>query len=107
MFSKSQYTKYKSCPKKLWLTRNKKEVLSPLGEAAQKRMAAGQKIGQLAWKLFPNGVWVENGYQNPQQAVLRTQELMKKGVPRITPRATGKSGYFISASIIWMPTFSE
>ena len=81
MFSKSQYTKYKSCPKKLWLTRNKKEVLSPLGEAAQKRMAAGQKIGQLAWKRFPNGVWVENGYQNPQQAVLRTQELMKKGVP--------------------------
>ena len=83
MFSKSQYTKYKSCPKKLWLTRNKKEALSPLGEAAQKSMATGQQIGQLAWKRFPNGVWVENGYQNPQQAVLRTQELMKKGVPYI------------------------
>ena len=74
MFSKSQYTKYKSCPKKLWLTRNKKEALSPLGETAQKRMATGQQIGQLAWKRFPNGVWVENGYQNPQQAVLRTHE---------------------------------
>ena len=32
--SKSQYTKYRSCPKRLWLYRNKKEVLT-LSDAAQ------------------------------------------------------------------------
>ena len=33
--------------------------------------------------------------------------VQKAVTSRMIPRATGNSGYFISASIIWMPTFSE
>ena len=78
--SKSQYIKYRSCPKRLWLNRNKKEVLTPPDAAQQKIFDRGHFIGELAWKRFPFGVLVKDGYKNPQEAIKRTQELMAQGV---------------------------
>lgn len=83
MLSKSQYTKYKGCPKHLWLYRNKKDVLTPPDEASQKRLALGQDIGLLAQKQFPGGVAVQDGWKNPAAAVAQTRELMARGVPAI------------------------
>lgn len=83
MFSKSQYTKYKGCPKHLWLYRRKKEVLTPPDESLQKKLDRGVDIGLLAQKQFPGGVGVADGWKNPAAAAAQTRELMARGVPAI------------------------
>ena len=98
--SKSQYTKYRGCPKNLWLYRNKKEAVSPAGPAAQKNRERGQLIGALARKRFPGGVLVENGWQNPQEAIKRTQELMAQGVPAIYEAAFSYNGILVFVDIL-------
>lgn len=98
--SKSQYTKYRSCVRRLWLYRNKKEVLTPPDKALQKIVDRGHLIGELAWKRFSGGVLVENGWQNPQAALKRTQELMAQGVPAIYEAAFSYNGILVFVDIL-------
>lgn len=98
--SKSQYTKYRSCPQRLWLYRNKKEVLTPPSPALQKIFDRGHFIGELAWKRFPGGVLVKDGYQNPQEAIKRTQELMAQGVAAIYEAAFAYNGILVFVDIL-------
>ncbi len=98
--SKSQYTKYRSCPKHLWLYRNKKEVLAPANSQTQKRLENGRIIGELARKRFPGGVLIENGHENPQEAIKRTQELMAQGVPTIYEAAFAYNGILVFVDIL-------
>ena len=98
--SKSQYTKYRGCPKHLWLYRNKKEVLTPPDAAQQKIFDRGHFIGELAWKRFPGGVLVKDGYKNPQEAFKRTQELMAQGVPAIYEAAFCYNGILVFVDIL-------
>lgn len=91
--SKSQYTKYRSCPKRLWLYRNKKDVITPPSPELQKIFDRGHFIGELAWKCFPGGILVKDGHKNPQEAIKRTQELMAQGVPHKTKTAEQVSSY--------------
>ena len=83
MLSKSQYTKYKSCPKHLWLYRHKKEVLTPPDEAVQKKMDRGNDIGRLAQRQFPGGVAISEAWKDPAAAVAQTKALMARGVAAI------------------------
>ena len=98
--SKSQYTKYQVCPKHLWLCHNKKEALAPIDTGLQKIFDRGHLIGELAWKRFPGGVLVENGYKNPQKAIKRTQELMTQGVPAIYEAAFSYNGILVFVDIL-------
>ena len=98
--SKSQYTKYRSCPKRLWLYRNKKEVLTPPDAAQQKIFDRGHFIGELSWKRFPGGVLVKDGYKKPQEAIKRTQELMAQGVPAIYEAAFCYNGILVFVDIL-------
>ena len=68
--SKSQYTKYRSCPKRLWLYRNKKDVLTPPDATQQKILDRGHLIGKLAWRRFPGGVLVKDGYKETLRQLL-------------------------------------
>ncbi len=87
MLSKSQYTKYKSCPKHLWLYRHKKEVLTPPDEAVQKKMDRGNDIGRLAQRQFPGGVAISEAWKDPAAAVAQTKALMARGVAAICEAA--------------------
>ena len=98
--SKSQYTKYRSCPKKLWLYRNKKEVWASPTPEAQKNFDRGYLVGELAWKRFPGGVLVKDGHQNPQEAIKRTQELIAQGVPAIYEAAFAYNGILVFVDIL-------
>ena len=60
--SKSLYTRGLQCQKSLWLKKNKKEVLSLPDASAQAIFENGNKVGQLACELFPNGI--EIPYEN-------------------------------------------
>ena len=54
--SKSLYTKGIQCQKALWLKKYNKEVLSLPDDSAIARFETGNEVGDLACKLFPNGV---------------------------------------------------
>ena len=58
-FSKSKYIKGSQCVKSLWLQTHKKNVLSKPDESALAKFSTGDKVGELACKLFPNGVKIE------------------------------------------------
>ncbi len=98
--SKSQYIKYKGCPKHLWLYRNKKEVLTPPDMATKQLLSQGNDIGALVRKQFPDGILIEGGWQNPQEAIKRTQELMVQGVPTIYEAAFCYNGILVFVDIL-------
>ncbi|EJR5529228.1 DUF2779 domain-containing protein, partial [Campylobacter jejuni] len=58
-FSKSKYIRGTQCAKSLWLQTYKKDVLSKPDENALAKFSTGDKVGELACKLFPNGVKIE------------------------------------------------
>lgn len=78
MFSKSQYIKFLNCPKQFWLYKNKYNEQTAPSDFAQHLFDQGKEVGIYAYKYFPQGVLVENGWQNPQEALKKTQELLPK-----------------------------
>jgi hypothetical protein len=76
MFSKSQYTKYQHCHKRLWLYKNKREVMSAPAAAQEKIFETGNRIGALARTVFPGGVLVEEPYYEVEAALAKTKELL-------------------------------
>jgi len=77
--SKSLYTKGIQCRKALWLKKYKKEVLSAPDDSALARFETGNEVGELACKLFPNGV--EIPYTTDFASMIeQTVEHMKNGM---------------------------
>lgn len=77
MFSKSQYTKYQHCHKRLWLYKNKREVMSAPDAFTEQIFETGNEIGKEAWRIFPGGVLVDEPYYEVEKAVAKTKELMQ------------------------------
>ncbi|CAM2899060.1 DUF2779 domain-containing protein [Helicobacter burdigaliensis] len=57
--SKSRYTRGVQCAKSLWLRTYKKDVLSEPDKNALAKFDTGNKVGELACMLFPNGVKID------------------------------------------------
>lgn len=92
--SKSLYTRGLQCVKSLWLKKYKKDVLSPPDEFAQAVFATGNKVGELACKLFPDGKeipydgttfdekisltkqWIEDGLKNIYEATFNYEDVL-------------------------------
>ena len=81
--SKSLYTRGLQCQKSLWLKKHKKEVLTPPNSSAQAIFENGNAVGDLACKLFPNGV--EIPYENTtfQDKITLTQDYINQGYENI------------------------
>ena len=56
IFSKSQYAKYLHCPKRLWLYKNKREVMNLPEDGQERRTETGNRVGELARQKFAGGV---------------------------------------------------
>lgn len=101
-FSKSKYFSYCQCPKKQWLAEYRPELL-PEEEAANPRLEAGIKIGNLAKGLF--GEYVEvTTYNNDKldlAAMLqRTKDEMAKGTAVICEAAFSCEGLYSAVDIL-------
>ena len=77
--SKSLYTKGIQCRKALWLKKYKKEVLSAPDDSALARFETGNEVGELACKLFPNGVEIPYT-TNFDEMIKQTVEHVKNGM---------------------------
>ncbi|EAK4033035.1 DUF2779 domain-containing protein [Campylobacter jejuni] len=76
-FSKSKYIRGTQCAKSLWLQTYKKDVLSKPDENALAKFSTGDKVGELACKLFPNGVKIEFEGSSFDEKCEQTRQLLK------------------------------
>ena len=76
--SKSRIVSHQQCPKRLWLQVNKKEEAEE-NQNADQRMAAGIHAGEIAQRMFPDGVVVDPS--NIPKALEDTKQLLVERVP--------------------------
>ena len=77
--SKSLYTRGLQCVKSLWLKKYKKDVLTTPDDNAQAIFDNGNEIGDLACKLFPNGVEIPYANTSFDDKIALTQDLINSG----------------------------
>ncbi|HEC1746247.1 TPA: DUF2779 domain-containing protein [Campylobacter lari] len=75
-FSKSRYTRGTQCAKSLWLKTYKDEVLST-PENTSDKFSSGNKVGELACELFPNGVKIEFEGSSLNEKCEQTRKLLE------------------------------
>jgi len=73
--SKSKIIAHRQCPKRLWLQINRPELIQ-ISVATQTRFDEGNKVGDIARKNYPGGVFIET--LNRQVAIKLTKEALAK-----------------------------
>ncbi|EAK9856529.1 DUF2779 domain-containing protein [Campylobacter lari] len=74
-FSKSRYTRGAQCVKSLWLNTYNKDVLNSSNKSAKTDI--GNKVGELACELFPNGVKIEFEGSSFDEKCEQTRKLLE------------------------------
>ncbi len=74
--SKSRYLAGLQCERRLWLTARRPELRTPPDAAQQAVFDQGHRVGELAHRLFPGGVLVEEGPDRLPEALERTRALL-------------------------------
>lgn len=77
--SKSRFQAGLQCPKHLWLLCRAPDLADPVSESQQAIFDQGHTVGELARRLFPGGVLVEEDYTQSDQALQTTQCLLGDG----------------------------
>jgi hypothetical protein len=78
--SKSKYLNGIQCPKLLWHHYNAKDKLPEVDKQTQAIFDQGHNVGELAKKLFPNGIDIE-WELSYEEVIKQSQELLKEGKP--------------------------
>ncbi len=76
--SKSNYMQALNCPKALWLTKNRKDLVPEVDPSTQARFDAGNQLQDLARGCFPNGVLVPGEIFDIIGGAKRTREFAEK-----------------------------
>jgi len=71
--SKSQYIRGLQCVKSLWLKKYRSELLSKPDSSSEATLDTGHKVGELACKLFSDGVVIPEEVTSLDKKVLLTQ----------------------------------
>ena len=98
--SKSLYTRAIQCQKSLWLKKHNKDVLTPPNAAAQAIFQNGNEVGDLACKLFPNGVEIPYLNTTFQDKINLTQEYINQGTQNIYEATFEFDGILIMIDIL-------
>ncbi len=98
--SKSQYIRGLQCHKSLWLYKNKPELRDTPNQAQESLFNTGQDVGELACKLFPNGVEIKFDATNFEAMVSKTKELIDHGTEVIYEATFKENDIFAMADIL-------
>ncbi|MFH1972347.1 MAG: DUF2779 domain-containing protein [archaeon] len=83
MLSKSNYLIGLQCLRLLWTYKNDKESMPEHSEETLFRFDQGKEVGELAKKLFPKGIDIED--KDFKYNLKKTQEFLDKNVPLFEP----------------------
>ncbi len=83
LLTKSKYLNGIQCLKYLWFVYHDKEKIPPFDDETQFRFSEGEKIGNLAKKLFPNGVDIP--YHGFKENLNLTRDNISKRLPLFEP----------------------
>jgi hypothetical protein len=98
--SKSQYIRGLQCQKSLWLYKYKPELRDIPDPQTQTNLERGYEVGDLAKKLFPNGVEIEFNSDDFDGMINKTKELIDSGVDVIYEATFKEDGIFAMADIL-------
>ena len=98
--SKSQYIRGLQCHKSLWLYKNKPELRSLPDSQTESKFEAGYQVGDLAKKLFANGVEIEFDSLNFNGMITKTKELIDSGCKVIYGATFKEDNIFAMADIL-------
>jgi hypothetical protein len=100
--SKSRITEWRQCPKRLWLRVNRPELLKE-SDQMQRAFQIGHEIGEIAQKLCPDGILIED-QNNLSAAIASTKSALKNHPDRPIFEATFQhEGLLIRADVL-IPT---
>ena len=83
ILTKSLYLAGLECPRYLWTKYHEKEKLAAPDASARFKLEQGTQVGQLAKKLFPNGLEVTS--MNRDEVVQESRKLLDKQKPLFEP----------------------
>ena len=98
--SKSLYTRGLQCQKSLWLKKYKKEVLTVPDSKAEAIFQNGNEVGNLACKLFPNGIEILYDNTTFQDKIILTQDYINQGYENIYEATFEFDGILIMIDIL-------
>ncbi len=101
LLSKSEFLRGYDCGRRLWLSRNRKDLRVPFDEAVLERMAIGQEIGKLAQKRYANGVFAASTFGDPLDSVEVTKQLMAEGHQCLFEPTFVADGLLARADVLW------
>lgn len=108
--SKSRYTAFSQCPKRMWLDINKPECAN-ITSAVESRFENGVEVGELARGIFGNFtnavVLKEDGTQNLTEMVKLTELLLSNNTPVVTEASFSFEDCFCSVDILKNVFFNE
>lgn len=81
--SKSLYTRGLQCVKSLWLKKYNENILTSPDNSLEAISETGNRVGRLAYELFPNGEEIPFEGTNFKEKVALTRKLLEDGVKNI------------------------
>jgi hypothetical protein len=77
--SKSRYLRGLQCRKSLWLDQFRPDLRAPVSPALQRVFDQGRAVGELARRVFPDGLLIAADHEHIPDALKQTQEALQKG----------------------------
>ena len=83
MLSKSKFILGQQCVKSFWFDINNIEPTNPTDEAAKARLSAGNEVGEISKRIFPDGKEVPYLPGEPEKMFEITKQLIDEGITSI------------------------
>ena len=99
-FSKSQFIRGLQCHKSLWLYKHRPELRDKSDKKEESLFSAGNQVGDLAKRLFPNGVEIEFNSNDFDGMIQGTKELIENNTEVIYEAAFKENDIFAMADIL-------
>jgi len=98
--SKSQFIRGLQCHKSLWLYKNRRDLLQAADAKTESLFATGNTVGDCAKQVFPGGIEIEFTPTDFDGMIIKTQQLIDRGVETIYEASFKQRGIFAMADIL-------
>jgi len=91
--SKTKFLEGMQCSKLLWTSYNAKNLFSPVEDSLQAIFDEGRAVGELAKKMFPDGIEIEANPSDLERTIQLTQAALSFRRPIFEAAASARNGF--------------